>query len=65
MLSDVLDNDEILDQSGCARRGKESRSGGALSVEAVHGTVSSRIVHLLIQMHMLTRLSITNNHDPE
>ena len=27
MLSNVLDNDEILDQSGCARRGKESRSG--------------------------------------
>ena len=27
MLSNVLDNDEILDQSGCACRGKESRSG--------------------------------------
>ena len=38
---------------------------GALSVEAVHGMVSSRIVHLFTQMHMLTRLFITNNPDPE
>ena len=38
---------------------------GALSAEAIHGTVSSRIVHLIIQMHMLTCLFITSNHDPE
>ena len=38
---------------------------GALSIEAVHGMVSSRIVHLLIQMRMLTHLFITNNHDPK
>ena len=40
MLSDMLDNDEILDQSGCARRGKESRSGGhvpcTLTVVTLH-----------------------------
>ena len=29
MLSNVLDTDEILDQSGCACRGKESRSGAS------------------------------------
>ena len=35
MLSDVLDNDEILDQSGCACCGKESRSGDE-TMTAVH-----------------------------
>ena len=38
---------------------------GVLFVEAVLGTVSSRIVYLLTQMHMLTRLFITSNPDPE
>ena len=38
---------------------------GALSIEAVHGMVPSRIVHLFTQMRMLTRLFITGNHNPE
>ena len=35
MLSSVLDNDEILDQSGCARCGKESRSGAQMGNRAL------------------------------
>ena len=31
MVSDGLDNDERLYHGGCARRGKESRSGGAFA----------------------------------
>ena len=38
---------------------------GALSVEAIHSTVSSCIIHLFTRMHMLTCLFITNNPDPE
>ena len=41
------------------------RHQGVLSVEAVLGMVSPCIVRLLTQTHMLTRLFITSNPDPE
>ena len=33
MLSNELDNNEILNQSGCARHGKESRSGVKFTIK--------------------------------
>jgi hypothetical protein len=40
MLSDVLDNDEDLDQSGCARRGKGSRSGDLYPLSVISDIIN-------------------------